>query len=141
VGALLIDALVTGIPLAIVVGIVADHTVTTTYNLFTGASTTTVSSAFGWVWLPVVVAQILYFAILDGLGQSVGKRAVGIAVRSVATGQPIGFGRALARWLIYTVLWWFFLIPGLLNALSPLWDARRQAWHDHAVGSVVVNIR
>ena len=37
------------------------------------------------------------------------------------------------------VLWWLLLIPGLLDVLSPLWDGRRQTWHDKAVNSVVVD--
>ncbi|MGH9028889.1 MAG: RDD family protein, partial [Acidimicrobiales bacterium] len=89
----------------------------------------------------VAVAELLYFAILDGSSQSVGKRAAGIALRSESTGRPIGFWPAIGRWLIWTVLWYLFFIPGLLNALSPLWDSKRQTWHDHAVGSLVVQVR
>jgi len=93
---------------------------------------------FSLVGAIVSAAQLIYFAQLDGRSQTVGKRAVGIAVRDRASGQPIGFGRALGRWLIFAVLWYLLLIPGLLNALSPVWDREHQAWHDHAVGSVVV---
>ena len=85
-------------------------------------------------------AQILYFAILDGKGQSIGKRIIGIAVRDKETGQPIGFGRAFLRWLVYSALWLVFTIPGLINVISPLWDKDRQAWHDHAARSVVLKI-
>ena len=92
-------------------------------------------------WAVVAAAQLIYFATLDGQGQTVGKRALGIAVRGQASGQPIGFGRALARRLVFGVLWDLLLVPGLVNALSPLWDPGNQAWHDHAVGSVVVTLR
>ncbi len=140
VGALLLDGLVAGIPSVIITSIVGAATSTTTTQI--DGTTTTHTSAALWVtWGILLVAQILYFAILDGHSQTVGKRAVGIAVRHHRTGQPIGFGRALGRWLIYSVLWYALLIPGLINALSPLWDSKRQAWHDHAVGSLVVRLR
>jgi len=141
VGAVLIDGLVVGVPGTILLAILGAFRSVTTFNPATGTSSTHLASSFRYLSLIVVIAQLLYFAILDGQSQSVGKRAVGIAVRGEASGQPIGFGRALGRWLIYVVLWYLFAIPGLLNALSPLWDQRRQAWHDHAVGSLVVKVR
>ncbi|MGD0255535.1 MAG: RDD family protein [Acidimicrobiales bacterium] len=141
VGALLIDGLVVWVPGAILLVVLGAFKSTTTVNSFTGARTTHLGSGFRLLSLVIVIAQLLYFAILDGQSQSVGKRAVGIAVRGETSGQPIGFGRALGRWLIYVVLWYLLVIPGLLNALSPLWDQRRQAWHDHAVGSLVVKLR
>ena len=54
-------------------------------------------------------------------------------------GGAIGFGRAALRRFVYQVLFLPFGIPGLINALSPLWDRRRQAWHDKVANSVVVN--
>ena len=127
VGALLLDSLIIGIPAYIVALVITSHSA--------GGSSVLVTE------LVVGIGELLYFAILDGNSQSVGKRALGIAVRSEATGQPIGFGAALARWLIWVVLWWILYIPGLLDALSPLWDSKNQAWHDHAVGSLVVQVR
>jgi hypothetical protein len=32
------------------------------------------------------------------------------------------------------------VLPLLLDYLSPLWDQRRQAWHDKVVRSVVVDV-
>ncbi len=91
--------------------------------------------------LLAVVGSLAYFAVLDGSSQTLGKRMVEIAVRDERSGQPIGAGKALGRRLIYVTLWYLLFIPGLINALSPLWDERRQAWHDRAVGSVVVELR
>jgi uncharacterized RDD family membrane protein YckC len=117
-------------------------TTTTIIDPVTGFGTTQTSDTASWltnvVW---VTATLLYFGVLDGRGQTVGKLALGIAVRSEATGHPIGVGRGMARRALYILLWAAFFIPGLLNALSPLWDRKRQAWHDHAVGSVVVKVR
>ena len=66
--------------------------------------------------------------------------AMGIQVRDAEIGGPIGFGRAIGRRFVYEILWYLLFVPGLINALSPLWDSRKQAWHDKAARTVVVNI-
>jgi uncharacterized RDD family membrane protein YckC len=65
--------------------------------------------------------------------------ALNIAVRDAHTGGPIGFWRAVGRYLITCVFYIVLVIPYLIDNLSPLWDGRRQAWHDHVVRSVVVD--
>jgi uncharacterized RDD family membrane protein YckC len=87
------------------------------------------------------VVTLAYSALMDGSarGATIGKMAMRIQVRDAHTAGPIGPARALIRRLIYLLLFYTFIIPGVLNALSPLWDARRQGWHDKAVRSVVVN--
>ena len=91
--------------------------------------------------LLVFLAALVYSGLMDGSqqGATVGKLALQIQVRDATVGGPIGFVRALGRRFIFLILFRLLVIPGLLNALSPLWDARRQAWHDKAVKSVVVN--
>ena len=74
-------------------------------------------------------------------GQTVGKIALGIAVRDARTGGPIGFWRALGRNAITVVFRLLLYIPYILDSLAPLWDARRQAWHDKVVHSVVVDLK
>jgi len=140
VGALLIDTVVVSIPGAIVLGIVSATTSTTIMNPFNGNTHQYVPAPFNLAWAVILAFEIIYFAALDGQSQTVGKRVLGIAVRAQDSGRPIGFGRALGRWLIYVGLFYLLVIPGALNALSPLWDGKRQAWH-HAVGSVVVSLR
>jgi uncharacterized RDD family membrane protein YckC len=73
-------------------------------------------------------------------GQTIGKRALGISVRDATSLGRIGYGRALVRWLVTFLFWSLLLVPGLLDALAPLWDRRRQAWHDKAVGTVVIRL-
>jgi uncharacterized RDD family membrane protein YckC len=71
--------------------------------------------AFRWE-VPVfwIIPQIIYFAILDGRYQSVGKLVFGIALRDEGSGRPIGVQRILRRWMLL---------------------------HDEPVGSVVVKVR
>jgi uncharacterized RDD family membrane protein YckC len=92
--------------------------------------------------LCVFIVPPIYFTYLIGReqGQTIGKRLLGIRVIDDATGGPIGYGRAFGRWLLVFVLG---LVCGFLNILDglwPLWDDRRQTWHDKAVRSVVVRL-
>jgi len=144
--ALVIDAVVIGVVAVVVLLITAlvyfyltPPTATPTSGFQGGSSTSAISTSHGVYWYELIgigIASILYFAILDGRSQTLGKMVLGIVARDRTTGQPIGVPRALMRWIIFMVLWGVFFIPGILNALSPSWDRRRQAWHDHAVGSV-----
>ena len=65
--------------------------------------------------------------------------AMKIQGRDAQTGVPIGPGRAALRRIVYLVLFYAFVLPGVVNALSPLWDRQRQGWHDKAARSVVLN--
>lgn len=38
------------------------------------------------------------------------------------------------------VLWAVSPLPGVLDALSPLWNGRNQAWHDRLAGTIVVRV-
>lgn len=89
------------------------------------------------------IPNALYFGLMNGSrrGQTVGKMALGVAVRDALTGQRIGFWRAAGRILISTLFDLLFFIPCLLDNLAPLWDARRQALHDKVVHSVVIDLK
>ncbi len=91
--------------------------------------------------LLVFAAACIYSGVLEGgpRGATVGKMALLIQVRDATTGGAIGFGRALGRRFIFLILFELLFFPGAINALWPLWDPRRQGWHDKAVKSVVVN--
>ena len=146
--ALVIDTIVIGVVAGVVLLITAIVNFYLTGPISTpssavrgGSSTSAISTTSDVYWIELIaigIASTLYFAILDGRSQTLGKMALGIAVRDQTTGKLIGTPRALVRWIIFIVLWGVFFIPGILNALSPLWNRRRQAWHDHAVGSVVL---
>lgn len=137
VAAFVLDLVVLAVPLAIIVTVIAG----------TAVSSGTISSTHVGrrVWEAIGVAVVVclgYFSFLDGgrVGQTIGKMAVGIAVRDITTGDSIGAGRALLRRFLFLAAY-FGLILFIINALSPLWDRRRQAWHDKIVGSCVVRVR
>jgi uncharacterized RDD family membrane protein YckC len=95
--------------------------------------------------LDQVVGQILstvlslaYFAYFEGgpTGQTIGKRVLGIRVIDIRAGGPIGYGRAVVRWLVESIFSWIFL----LGYLWMLWDREKQTWQDKAASSVVVPV-
>jgi len=83
-----------------------------------------------------LLAQAAYYTVLEGgpRGQTVGKKALGIRVTGLASGEPIGYARGLIRYLGRYVSFFVFL----LGYLRMLWHAERQTWHDKMVGAVVV---
>ena len=80
-----------------------------------------------------------YFTLLEGgpSGQSLGKRACGIRVVDLLTGEPIGRGRALIRALGRLVSFVAFLLGYLWMVV----DREKQTWHDKMARSVVVPVR
>jgi len=79
----------------------------------------------------------IYFGYFHGTtGRTPGNAALGITVVSVrdGIGQPIGYGRAIARWLMSYVS----AIAILIGYLWMLWDPQKQTWHDKVAGSVPV---
>jgi uncharacterized RDD family membrane protein YckC len=144
--ALLIDGFVIGIPTSIVSSILARAVFGTTTTLSNSGYTDTTETSGGrviTVFLVLLIAPLLYYAILNGSrrGQTVGKMALGIAVRDARTGGPIGFWRGVGRWTITLLFEVLLVIPYILDNLTPLWDSRRQAWHDKVVRSIVVDVR
>jgi uncharacterized RDD family membrane protein YckC len=99
--------------------------------------------AFGLLVLLQLVLGGLYFAGMVGSrrGQTVGMMALGVAVRDSVNDTSIGIARAFVRWLVLVALSLPLGIPAAIDCLAPLWDRRRQAWHDHAAGCVLTELR
>jgi uncharacterized RDD family membrane protein YckC len=106
--------------------------------------------------LVVGLGAIAYFAILGGSakGQTVGQMALGIAVRDVNTGGAITPQRAAIRMVIlypWMVFIWIPVAGGILSllgdiwslicGLSPLWNDRRQGYHDVSQKTTVIKVR
>ena len=151
VGAALIDGLVVGIPaviimLALGVGAFAsaDFECTTVNGVTncTGGDTSFFVAFALTQGVPYLVFAI-YGTLMNGSerGQTVGKMVLKIQVRDEATGGPIGYGKAFLRWLVGAGLSLLTCgIGGLVDALFPLWDNKRQTIHDKAVSSLVVEL-
>jgi uncharacterized RDD family membrane protein YckC len=92
-------------------------------------------------WAAWVVVPFVYFTVLHGRpgGQTLGKRLLGIRVIGEDF-RPIGYGRAFGRFAIGWVMWLACYVPGILDALWPLWDQKKQAIHDKVVNSMVVRV-
>jgi len=104
------------------------------------------------VGIVFAVIDIGYFALLNGSekGQTVGQMALGIAVRDEATGGAIEPALAGLRIIVLApemVLGWIPVLGALANlytivaGLSPLWDSRRQGFHDKVAHTDVIKVR
>lgn len=71
-------------------------------------------------------------------GSSIGKSVMKFQIVGENTGQPIGFGPSVLRWLLYVVASALCGIVWLVAVLFPLWDARRQTLVDKIIHTVAV---
>jgi uncharacterized RDD family membrane protein YckC len=93
-----------------------------------------INDALGYVL--AFVLGLVYFAYFEGSpsGQTLGKKLLKIRVIDFNTGGPIGFGRAIVRYISR-------ILSGLvcyLGYLWMLWDREKQTWHDKLGSTVVV---
>jgi uncharacterized RDD family membrane protein YckC len=145
--AILLDGLITMIPggLLLLIGFVSVAASEET-DPFTGETTTDASGAAVALivigYLLIAVVPFLYYALLNGgeRGQTVGKRVLRIQVRHADTGGPLGIGRGFLRQVVVLALGFGCFLGPLLDGLWPLWDDRRQAIHDKAASSVVIDV-
>ncbi len=81
-----------------------------------------------------VIFGFAYFTFCQGAwGQTLGKMIFGLRVIR-KDGQPLGFGRALARTFFYFLSGIPFLLGFLWIALSP----EKRGWHDGLAGTMVI---
>lgn len=100
----------------------------------------------GYSFLATILALVYYVAILvvtvgyiivgNARGQTLGKRALGIAVVDAGTGAPIGIGRSVLRYLMFAVMG----LPCYLGFLSIPLAADHRGWHDRAADDVVITV-
>ena len=89
----------------------------------------------------VAIGIFFYFVYLTGsVGQTPGKKFMGVKVVDANTGAVVGFGRAFGRYIVqglsniicYAGLWSAFLDSG---------STRYKAWHDKALSTQVISIK
>jgi uncharacterized RDD family membrane protein YckC len=92
-------------------------------------------SSFGLWELVAFGIQFLYFVVLwSQFGGTLGQRLLGLHVVDAATGQNIGIGRAIGRYVGY-------LISSFALYIGLIWvafDPRKQGWHDKIASTFVV---
>lgn len=115
------------------------------------------NDAASGTYLIGVVFQVGFYWVWNSLGWSPGKRLLGLRIvndRGAAPGAGRGFARTVAPMLagvvsgMLAVVFAVALPPELalllgmtplyLNYLWPLWDTRRQTWHDKLASTYVV---
>ncbi len=144
--AIILDGLILGVPKSIILAIVVGRD--------NGGGVFSSDWRGGVVVIGIIFAVIdlAYFALLNGSehGQTVGQMALGIAVRDESSGGAIGTQRGGLRILVLypgLVFSWVPVVGGVLGiytlvaALSPLWDRRRQGFHDKVAKTDVVKVR
>jgi uncharacterized RDD family membrane protein YckC len=82
----------------------------------------------------VVAFVFLWSKQIGETGQSWGKKAMNIRVVDAQTGGTIGQGRAVGRYFAQIIS----AIPCYLGFLWPLWDQKKQTFHDKILGTYVV---
>jgi uncharacterized RDD family membrane protein YckC len=141
--AFLIDSMLLGIVLIIILVVIAAASRSSNSSTTNSQPLSPGQAIVGFAFLFVLasIPFVLYYGIMNGSkrGQTLGKMALSIVVRDARTGGPIGFWRGVGRYAITIVFYLVLFIPYLIDNLSPLWDTRRQAWHDKVVHSVVVD--
>ena len=95
-------------------------------------------SSLALIALFVLPEAIYDTAMIGSRNQTFGKMALGIKVVDANGHGRIGYARAFRRWLSTAFLWALFTVPGVVDHLWPLRDARKQTFHDKFAGSVVV---
>ena len=94
----------------------------------------------GWVLkLAMTTFAIAYeFVAVGRLGQTVGRRVLGIQVVDHIDGGPIGVGRAVFRVFVFALMG----LPFYLGYLSYFFDGsgEHRAWHDKAADDRVVRV-
>jgi uncharacterized RDD family membrane protein YckC len=97
-----------------------------------------------------VIMAILFITIIGGIiylplmwwkkGQTVGMMALNIKIVRAVDGGPIGGQAAFVRFVVYIIEGILsYIIIGLLGFIWAAFDARKQAWHDKAAGTVVIH--
>ncbi|MGH9020090.1 MAG: RDD family protein [Acidimicrobiales bacterium] len=98
-----------------------------------------------------LIVQGLYAVMLIGrpAGQTIGNRIVGTRVRDATTGASPDRSQAFRRWLLmglYTAFQFagtsalgsVYLIALIVDCLYPLFNAKKQTWHDRFANTVVL---
>lgn len=82
-----------------------------------------------------LIGVVYAISFIGAKGQTPGKMAMNIKVVDVQTGKVPGFFKAFLREIVGKTI---SLLVLALGYLWPLWDQKKQAWHDKIAGTIVV---
>lgn len=119
----LIDFVLPGVAIGIIGGIL-------------GAASDTLGTLFNLLADLALLAWAVYnYGYKQGTtGYTLGKGIVGIKLVDATTGQPVGFGLAVARYFVHIL----DALPCFIGFLWPLWDANRETFADKVLKQAVV---
>jgi uncharacterized RDD family membrane protein YckC len=141
--ATIIDGFIIGIPYFVIFYVIEGSALSSyasciNANVASDTINTCVSpflNSAGYFELAGLAAEFLYFVILwSKFGGTLGQRMLGLHVVDAATGQNIGIGRAIGRFVGY-------VISTLALYIGLIWvafDSRKQGWHDKIASTYVV---
>ena len=84
--------------------------------------------------IDLVLSLVYFVGLWTYMGGTIGQRIFGMRVVDATSGQPIGLGKAVIRWL--GLLLSFFVC--FIGVIWVAFDARKQGWMDKIAGTVVV---
>ena len=104
-------------------------------DILTSATNSAFFEVLAYIW---GIGMWIWFSVQVGTtGSSPGMRVVGLKCVSKATGQNIGTGTAILRWVLHIV----DSIICFIGWFMPLWDSQRQTLSDKIVGSLVYRVQ
>jgi uncharacterized RDD family membrane protein YckC len=146
--AFLIDSFVIGIPLGILFGVLAvagvlgspvaqsDLPAPPPGGTAMGAVVLNSPAIFLFCLFGLVVAAAYYVYFWGSSGSTLGMRLFELHVGDANTGQPIGIGRAVLRYVGFVVA----AFPCWIGLIWAAFDPRMQGWHDKIASTVVLRV-
>jgi uncharacterized RDD family membrane protein YckC len=99
------------------------------------------SGVFEGIVSLILLAVAIYFVYLIGtVGQTPGKKIMGVKIVDANTGQPIGFWRALGREVLQG-LCNIICFAGLWSAWLDSGSGMYRGWHDKALTTRVISVK
>jgi uncharacterized RDD family membrane protein YckC len=136
--AYIIDAILLGIPLGFIGGIIGGVAGVALSNSSNSSSTNGLAAAttgiLGLYELFAFAVTIVYFVYFWSSGSTIGMRVFKLRVVDATTGQPIGLGRAILRYVGF----WISCVVCYIGLIWAGFDARKQGWHDKIATTVVL---
>jgi uncharacterized RDD family membrane protein YckC len=136
--AYVIDAVIVGVPMGIVLGILGALAGGTSVVPFSPDQSSSIAGGF-LALLPIFyglggLVGAAYFIYFWKDGGTIGMKIFKLRVADAGTGRPIGVGKAVLRAIGFFIA----ALPCVIGLIWAAFDARKQGWHDKIAGTVVI---